>query len=108
METPRRIPRRRRRTSGFVPRAKGNALWTRCLEEMEKELSPRRAGEALFAALAQVGATPETVTLGHLVRAVDLTLEPALQKHCEPDEAKEITQGLQKLLDELASNFFPA
>ena len=107
MDTRRPITRRRRRTSGFVPRIKGNPLWTRCLEELEKELSPRRAGEALFAALAQVGATPETVTLGHLVRAVDLTLEPALQKQCEAGEAREITQSLQKLLDELASTFFP-
>ena len=107
METPRRIPRRRRRTSGFVPRIKGNALWIRCLEEVEKELSPRRAGAALFKALAQVGAAPETVTLGHLVRAVDLTLQPALEQHCEPSEAKEITANLQRLLDELASSFFP-
>jgi hypothetical protein len=107
MDTPKRIPRRRRRTSGFVPRVKGNALWTRCLEEMEKELSPRRSGEALFKALAQVGATPETVTLGHLVRAVDLTLLPALEQHCERDEAKAITANLQRLLDELASSFFP-
>jgi hypothetical protein len=99
--------RRRRRTSGFVPRIKGNALFTRCLEELELHLSPRRAGVALAKAIGQVGATPETVTLGHLVRAVDLTLEPALAEHCEPDEAKEITQGLQKLLDELASSFFP-
>jgi hypothetical protein len=108
METKRPTTRRRRRTTGFTPRIKGNMLWTRCLEELERELTPRRAGEALFAALAQIGATPETVTLGHLVRAVDLTLEPALQKHCEPDEAHEITQSLQKLLDELASSFFPA
>jgi hypothetical protein len=107
IETPRSSRRRRRRTTGFAPRIKGNALWTRCLEELEKELSPRRSGEALFKALAQVGATPETVTLGHLVRAVDLTLEPALAAHCEPDEAKEITQNLQRILDELASSFFP-
>ena len=107
METPRKIPRRRRRTSGFAPRIKGNALWTRCIEEVEKELSPRRSGEALFRALAQVGATPETVTLGHLVRAVDLTLQPALEQHCERDEAKAITENLKRLLDELASGFFP-
>jgi hypothetical protein len=107
MDTPKRTPRRRRRTSGFAPRIKGNALFLRCMEELEKELSPRRSGEALFTALAHVGTTPETVTLGHLVRAVDLTLEPALAKHCEPDEAKEITKSLQRLLDELASSFFP-
>ena len=107
METKRPITRRRRRTTGFSPRIKGNALWTRCLEELEKALSPRRSGEALFQALAQVGTTPETVTLGHLVRAVDLTLAPALRNHCEPDEAQEITQSLQRLLDELASTFFP-
>ena len=107
MDTKRPITRRRRRTSGFAPRIKGNMLWTRFLEELEKELSPRRSGEALFTALAQVGATPETVTLGHLVRAVDLTLRPALEKHCDPEAALDITAGLQRLLDELASSFFP-
>ena len=107
MESKRPPPRRRRRTSGFVPRIKGNELFTRCLEELEKHLSPRRSGLALFAAIAQVGATPETVTLGHLVRAVDLTLQPALAEHCAPDEAKEITQELSRVLDEVARNFFP-
>jgi hypothetical protein len=107
MDAKRPPPRRRRRTSGFVPRIHGNALFTRCLEELEKHLSPRRSGLALAKAIGQVGATPETVTLGHLVRAVDLTLQPALQEHCEPDEAREITQSLQKVLDELASSFFP-
>ena len=99
--------RRRRRTSGFVPRIKGNALFTRCLEELELHLSPRRAGMALAKAIGQVGATPETVTLGHLVRAVDLTLQTALEEHCEPDEAKEIAQDLAHVLDEVARNFFP-
>ncbi|MBI5482587.1 MAG: hypothetical protein HY906_27280 [Deltaproteobacteria bacterium] len=107
MEAKRTPGRRRRRTSGFVPRIKGNALFTRCLEEMEKQLSPRRSGLALAKAISLVGATPETVTLGHLVRAVDLTLAPALAEHCEPDEAREMTQSLQKVLDELASTFFP-
>jgi hypothetical protein len=107
MEAKRPITRRRRRTSGFVPRIKGNELWTRCLEELEKHLSPRRAGQALFKAIGMVGAAPETVTLGHLVRAVDLTLQPALAEQCEPEEAQEITQDLQAVLDELASSFFP-
>jgi hypothetical protein len=107
MEAKRPSARRRRRTSGFVPRIKGNALFTRCLEEMEKHLSPRRSGLALAKAIGMVGATPETVTLGHLVRAADLTLQPALEEHCDPDEAREITQNLQKVLDELASSFFP-
>ena len=98
--------RRRRRTSGFVPRIKGNELFTRCLEELEKHLSPRRAGLVLAQAVAQVGATPETVTLGHLVRAVDLTLQTALAEHCEPDEAQEIAQSLARVLDEVAGNFF--
>jgi hypothetical protein len=106
METKRPPPRRRRRTSGFVPRIKGNELFTRCLEELEKHLSPRRSGLAMFKAVSLVGATPETVTLGHLVRACDLTLRAALEEHCEPDEATEIAQSLQKLLDELAQSFF--
>jgi hypothetical protein len=107
MDAKRPPARRRRRTSGFVPRIKGNALFTRCLEELEQHLSPRRSGMALAKAIGQVGATPETVTLGHLVRAVDLTLQPALAEQCEADEAKGITQSLQQVLDELASTFFP-
>jgi hypothetical protein len=98
--------RRRRRTTGFVPRIKGNALFVRCLEELEKHLSPRRAGEALFQAITQVGATPENVTLGHLVRAVDLTLPPALIEHCEPEEAAEIARDLAQVLDQLATAYF--
>jgi hypothetical protein len=92
-----------------VPRIKGNALFTRCLEELEKHLSPRRSGEALHAAVIQVGATPETVTLGHLVRAVDLSLTAALLPHCEdsPEEATAITGEISHLLDELARQYFP-
>jgi hypothetical protein len=106
MEIKKAPTRRRRRTSGFVPRIKGNELFTRCLEELEKHLSPRRSGLALFKAVSLVGATPETVTLGHLVRACDLTLRAALEEHCEPEEAQEIAQGFQLLLDDLAQNFF--
>jgi hypothetical protein len=101
-----RVPRRRRRTTGFVPRIRGNELWTRCLEELEKHLSPRRAGESLLAAVTQVGATPENVTLGHLVRAVDLSLPQALAPNCEPAEAEAIARELTQLLDQLASQFF--
>jgi hypothetical protein len=98
--------RRRRRSTGFVPRIKGNALFTRCLEELEQHLSPRRAGAALVAALAQVGASPENVTLGHLVRAVDLTLPGALADSCEPGDVATITHGLSQLLDGLAAQYF--
>ncbi|HEY3354193.1 MAG TPA: hypothetical protein VGQ83_13145 [Polyangia bacterium] len=101
-----RPARRRRRTTGFAPRVKGNELFTRCLEELEKHLSPRRAGEALVGALAQVGARPEDVTLGHLVRAVDLSLPQALAPHCEEAEAAEIAQELTQLLDVLAAQYF--
>jgi hypothetical protein len=107
METKKAPVRRRRRTTGFVPRIKGNDLFTRCLEELERHLSPRRSGQALFKAITLVGSTPETVTLGHLVRACDLTLVQALEEHCEPEEALEIAQGLQKVLDEVARSFFP-
>jgi hypothetical protein len=98
--------RRRRRTTGFVPRPKGNALFTRCLEALEQHLSPRRAGESLLAAVAQVGATPDTVTFGHLVRAVDIALPTALLQHCDEDEAKQIARELAGLLDQLAGQFF--
>ena len=89
-----------------MPRIKGNELFTRSLEELERRLSPRRAGEALHMAVTQVGATPENVTLGHLGRAGDLSLPQALAPHCEPDEAQEICTDLARLLDELAGEYF--
>jgi hypothetical protein len=98
--------RRRKRTTGFVPRIKGNALFTRCLEELEKHLSPRRSGESLLKAISVVGATPENVTLGHLVRAADLSLRDALKEHCDEDEAEVIAAEMAQLLDLLASEYF--
>jgi len=76
------------------------------LEEVERFLSPRRAGESLCKALEGVGATPETVKLGHFVRAVDTTLRPALEEHCDPEEAEEIVRELSRVLDELAGLYF--
>ncbi len=85
-----------------------NPVFRRCLEELEKHLSPRRAGEVLFSAIAQVGATPENVTLGHLVRAADLTLTASLAPHCDGDagEAQRIAQDVAQLLNQLASQYF--
>ncbi|MBI5482780.1 MAG: hypothetical protein HY906_28250 [Deltaproteobacteria bacterium] len=84
----------------------GNALFTRCLEEIEQHVRPSFAVPLLVRALTEVGAIPEQVTLGHFVRALELSLPEALRGCCDPDEADAIIDDLSRVLDGLAGRYF--
>jgi hypothetical protein len=99
-----------RRWLGPVPhtgaRARGNALFTRCQEELENYLEPACADDVLRRALEEAGTTPDAATIGHLVRAVDLTLPRALAARCPPEDAEAICGALTAMLEHLTRQFF--
>ena len=87
-------------------RPRGNLLFSRCLEEVERHVTPSRAARILLRAIAEVGATPEDVTVGHCVRALDISLPQALDEHCDEAEAAAIIQELTQVLDQVAGTYF--
>jgi hypothetical protein len=59
-------------------------------------------------ALADVGTNPEQVTVGHCVRALELSLPQALAERCDPAESETILRELTAILDQLAAGYFGA
>ncbi|HEY3352916.1 MAG TPA: hypothetical protein VGQ83_06680 [Polyangia bacterium] len=91
-----------------APRLRGNALFTRCQEELENYLEPTCADEVLRLALEEAGTTPDGATIGHLVRAADLTLPRVLAGRCPPEEADAVVAAVAAMLEGLTRQFFCA
>ena len=88
-------------------RAGGNPLFCRVREELETYVAPTRADAVLREALDLVGATPGEASLGHFLRALDLSLPSRLAPYCGPRDVSAICGAIEQLLDDLAVRYFP-